>query len=45
MRRSNMSKYLSEDAVLGFRQSYDSEEEEISDLDSISTDDGKEDVG
>ena len=45
MRRSNMSKYLSKDTALGFLQSYDSEEEEISDLDSISTDDGKEDVG
>ena len=44
MRRSNMSKYLSEDAVLGFLESYDSEEKEISDLDSISTDDGEEDV-
>ena len=39
-----MSKYFSEDAVLGFLESYDSEEKEISDLDSISTDDGKEDV-
>ena len=45
MRRINMSKYLSEDAVLGFLESYSSEEEEISDLDSISTDDGEEDVG
>ena len=44
MRRSNMSKYLSEDAVLGFLKSYNSEEEEISDLDSISTDDGEEEV-
>ena len=44
MRRSNMSKYLSKDVVLGFLQSYDNEEE-ISDLDSISTDDGEEDVG
>ena len=43
MRRSNMSKYLSEDTVLGFLESYDSKEE-ISDLDSISTDDGEEDV-
>ena len=39
-----MSKYLSEDAVLGFLKSYDSEEEEISDLHSISTDGGEEDV-
>ena len=30
---------------MGFFESYDSEEEEISDLDSISTDDGEEDVG
>ena len=44
MRRSNMPKYLSEDAVLGFLESYDSEEKEISNLDSISTDDGEEDM-
>ena len=44
MRRRNMSKYLSKDAVFGFLESYDSEEEEISNLHSISTDDGKEDV-
>ena len=44
MRRSNMSKYLSKNAVFGFLESYDCEEEEISDLHSISTDDGKEDV-
>ena len=45
MRRNNMSKYLTEDAILGFLESYDSKEEEISDLDWISTDNGKEDVG
>ena len=44
MQRSNMSKYFSKDAVLGFLESYDSEEKEISDFDSISTDDGEEDV-
>ena len=44
MRRKSMSKYLSEDAVLGFLESYDSEEEDISDLHSISTDGDEEDV-
>ena len=44
MQRSNMSKYFPKDAVLGFLQSYDSEEEEISDLDPISTYNGEEDV-
>ena len=44
MRRNNMSKYLFQDAVLGFLESYDSKEEEISDLDSIFTDGGEEDV-
>ena len=39
-----MSKYLSENAVLGFLGSYDSEEEDISDLHSISTDGDEEDV-
>ena len=37
-----MSKYRSQDAVLGFLESYNSEEEEISNLDSISTDGGEE---
>ena len=39
-----MSKCFSEDAVLGFPECYDSEEKEITDLDLISTDDGKKDV-
>ena len=38
-----MSRYLFEDEALGFLTSEDSEEKEISDLDWISTNDGKED--
>ena len=38
-----MSRYLIEDKVLGFLASDDSKEEEISDLDWISTDDSEED--
>ena len=41
MQRSNRSRYLSEDEVLGFPASDGSEEKEISDW--ISTDDGEED--
>ena len=37
-----MLRYLSKDEVLGFLVSDDSEEEELSDSDCISTDDGKE---
>ena len=43
MRRSNLSRYLPEDGVLGFLATNDSEEEEISNSDWISTDDGEED--
>ena len=43
MQRSTMSKYLSEDAVLGFLESDDSQkEQEISDSNWISADDGEE---
>ena len=44
MQRSNLSRYLSEDGVLGFLASDDSEEEEISDSDWIYTDDDEEDT-
>ena len=44
MQRSTMSRHLSEDAVLGFLKSDNSEkEEEISDSNWISGDDGEED--
>ena len=43
MQRSNKSRYLSKDEAVGFLASDDSEKEEISDLDWISTDDGEED--
>ena len=43
MLRSNTSRYLFEDEALGFLASEDSEEEEISDLDWISTEERKED--
>ena len=39
-----MSRYLSEDKVLGFLASDDTEKEEISHSDRISTDDGEEDM-
>ena len=43
MLRSNSSRYLFEVEALDFLASEDSEEKEISDLDWISTEDGKED--
>ena len=42
MQRSNRLSYLSEDEVLGFLAKDNGEEEEISDLDWISTEDGEE---
>ena len=44
MQRSNILRYLSKDAVFGFLACDDSDEEEISDSDRISSDDGEEDM-
>ena len=43
MQRSSMSRFLSKDKVLGFLANDDSEEDETSDSNWISTDDGEED--
>ena len=43
MQRSNISRYLSEDAIFGYVASDDNKEEEINNSDCISTDDGKKD--